>query len=158
MPNLPVVGSRREQGARAPARWDPWRELEEMHERVGRLLEGGFGALPGTGDVAWSPAVDVEETDDAWVVEAELPGVKREDVNIELSDNELALHGDLKKRERKGIVRRRTRRTGRFDYRLTHPGDVDSEAVEASLADGVLTVRVPKGERARPRRVEIKGG
>jgi HSP20 family protein len=157
MPSLPVLRRQRGEPARAPARWDPWRELEEMHDRMGRLFDDSFAGLPDLGAVAWSPAVDVEETDDAWLVEAELPGVKRGDVTVEVRDGELAIHGELKERERKGILRRRTRRTGRFHYRLALPGEIDPDTVDASLEEGVLTVRVPKGERARPRRVEIKG-
>ena len=153
MPRLPT---RREE--RSPARWDPFRELEEMHERMGRLLEGNLGDLGGLGEGAWSPLVDIEETDDAWIVEADLPGVKRGDVEVELRDGELAISGELKERERRGLLRRRTRRTGRFDYRVTLPGEFDADAIDASLEHGVLTVRVPKPQRAQPRRIEIKGG
>lgn len=117
-----------------PERWDPFRELEDLHARIGRLMESSWpGVADGDG---WSPLVDVEETDDAWLVEAELPGVKQEDINIELSDSELAISGELKERERRGILRRRTRRTGRFDYRVTLPGDADADRIEASLNEG----------------------
>ena len=136
---------------------DPFRELEEMHERMGRLLESSFGA-PGRSMVGWSPLVDVEETDDAWVLEAELPGVSREDVNVELHDGELTITGELKEREHKGVLRRQVRRSGRFDYRLTLPGEVQADRIEASLDKGVLTLRVPKVPRAQPRRIEVKAG
>ena len=139
-----------------PERWDPFRELEELHTRIGRLMESGWAGRGDGGSGIWSPLVDIEETDDAWLVEAELPGVKQEDVNVEVSDSELAISGELKERERKGILRRRTRRTGQFDYRVTLPGDADPERIDASLKEGVLTVRVPKPERARRRRIEIK--
>ena len=140
-----------------PERWDPFRELEDLHARMGRLMESAWpGGAEGGG--IWSPLVDIEETDDAWLVEAELPGVKENDINVEVIDSELAISGELKERERKGILRRRTRRTGRFDYRVTLPGEADPERIEASLNEGVLTVRVPKPERARPRRIEIKSG
>jgi HSP20 family protein len=105
---------------------------------------------------SWSPMVDIEERDDAYVIEAELPGVKRQDVNIELVGNELAITGEIKERERKGAVRRRTRRTGRFEYRVTLPNQVDAEKIEAGLDQGVLTVRVPKSEREQRRKIEIK--
>ncbi len=64
--------------------------------------------------------------------------------------------GDIKERERKGILRRRTRRTGRFEFRVTTPDDVDPDAVDASLDGGVLSVRIPKPEPARPHRVAIR--
>ena len=144
--------------ASPPERWDPFRELEELHSRIGQLMESGWPASAGGPGGLWSPLVDIEETDDAWVVEAELPGVKQEDIEVEVSDSELAISGELKERERKGILRRRTRRTGHFDYRVTLPGEADAERIEASLKEGVLSVRVPKPERARRRRIEIKSG
>jgi HSP20 family protein len=139
-------------------RWDPARELEELHSRMGQLM-GSSLPLPAIADGGvWTPAVDIEETEDAWIVEAELPGVKREDIDVELRDSELAITGEIKERERKGILRRRTRRVGRFEYRVTLPGEADPERIEASLHDGVLTVRVPKPERSRGRHIEVKSG
>jgi HSP20 family protein len=145
----------------APERWqpEPLSEFEQVTERMRRMLEqtfGGFG-WPSTGEAAaWSPLVDIEETDDAYVVEAELPGVRREDVNIELVGSELSITGEIKERERKGALRRQTRRTGRFDYRVGLPDHVDGENIEASLSDGVLTVRAPKSERAQRRKIEVR--
>jgi len=147
--------------ASTPERWEPLSELEQMTQRMRRMLDESFGGLglssprlmEGT---SWSPMVDIEERDDAYVIEAELPGVKRQDVNIELVGNELAITGEIKERERKGAVRRRTRRTGRFEYRVTLPNQVDAEKIEADLDQGVLTVRVPKSEREQRRKIEIK--
>jgi HSP20 family protein len=133
--------------------WDPSRELEELQQRMQQLVES---TLPTIAEAApWAPPVDIEETEDAWVVEAELPGVDRKDINIEMNDGEVAITGDVKERERKGVLRRRTRRVGRFEFRVTLPGDVDPDNVEANVKDGVLSVRIPKPERARPHRVEI---
>ena len=143
--------------AAPPERWDPFRELEDLHARIGQLMESGWPNVA-DGAASWAPLVDIEETDDAWLVEAELPGVKQEDINVELSDSELVISGELKERERRGILRRRTRRTGQFVYRVTLPGDADSDRIEASLNEGVLSVRIPKPERARRRRIEIKSG
>jgi HSP20 family protein len=118
---------------------------------------GSFG-LPGlmTEAVGWSPPVDIEEQDDAYVIEAELPGVQKDDVNIELQSNELMITGEIKEREREGILRKRTRRIGRFEYRVRLPEQVDSDNVEAKLNDGVLTVRVPKVQRADRRQIKVK--
>ena len=120
---------------------------------------GGFGRWPSLlqETAGWSPLVDIEEQDDAYLLEAEPPGVRQEDVDIELVGNELAISGELKEKERTGVVRRRTRRTGRFDYRVTLPEQVDAEQIEASHAEGVLTVRVPKSERAQRKKIAIKG-
>jgi HSP20 family protein len=115
-----------------------------------------MGAPGGNGAAAWTPPVDIIETDDAWIVEAELPGVDRDDITVEVRDSELSISGEIKERERHGILRRRTRRVGAFDFQITLPGTADTEHVEATLHDGVLTVRVPKPEQARPRRIEVK--
>src|SRR5512134_2569331 len=123
-----------------------------MDELVERLMHGGLFSHG-----VWSPFVDLEETDDGWVIEADLPGVRRDDVSVELRDRELAIRGELKERERTGVLHRRTRRTGRFDYRVTLAADIDPERVDASLHDGVLTVRVPKLEHAQARQIKVKG-
>jgi len=141
------------------AQWEPLSEFEQINERMRRLLEqtfGGFGLPSSTQTGGWSPLVDIEESDDAYVVEAELPGVKKDDVNIEFVGNELIVTGEIKERERNGALRHKTRRTGRFDYRVVLPEHVDSDKIDASLSDGVLTVRVPKSEHAQRRKIEIK--
>lgn len=138
----------------APRHWDPLREFDDLRQRMDRLVED---ALSGPDGSAWSPPVDIEETDDAWLVQAELPGIKRQDVSVELHDGELAIQGEVIEQERVGILRRRTRRTGRFDYRVQLPGDLDPDAVQANLNDGVLHVRLPKPARSQPRRIEIQG-
>jgi HSP20 family protein len=139
-------------------RWEPLGELEQVNERMRRLLDQTFGGLPVVfrEAAAWAPPVDIEEEDDAYVIEAELPGVKREDVNIDLVGRELTISGEIKERQRKGVLRRQTRRIGRFEYRVVLPDEVDSEKVQAKLDDGVLSVRVPKAERAQRRRIEVK--
>jgi HSP20 family protein len=104
------------------------------------------------------PAVDVEATEDAWIIEAELPGVRPEDVDVEVRDNELTISGEIKERERQGLLRRRTRRTGRFEYRVVLPAPADTERMEAKLADGVLTVRVPRADDAGSRHIEVQPG
>jgi HSP20 family protein len=144
----------------ASERWEPLTELEQVSERMRRMLEQTFGGLgwpsPLREAAGWSPLVDIEEIDDAYVVEAELPGVQRQDVNVELVGRELTITGEIKERERKGTLRRRARRTGRFEYRVSLPDQVDAEKIDAKLAEGVLTVRVPKSERAPRRQIEIK--
>lgn len=135
--------------------WSPLSDIGQLNERMRRMLEQTFGGL--LDDTAgWIPAVDIEEKDDAYVVEAEVPGVKREDVNIEVTGHELFISGEMKERKREGVIRRQTRRTGRFEFRVTLPGEVDPEGVDAKLNDGVLTVRIPKAQRMERRRIEVK--
>ena len=129
-------------------------------ERLRKMLDQTFGSfgLPAlaTESVGWAPPVDIEEQDDAYVIEAELPGVAKDDVNIELISNELMITGELKEREREGILRKRTRRIGRFEYRVRLPEQVDPDNVEAKLTNGVLSVRVPKREQVERRRIQVK--
>jgi HSP20 family protein len=134
-------------------RWEPFRELEELHERALSVLDG---AIADGGAVPWVPVADIEETEDAWLVEAELPGVKNSDINVGVEDDEVAIHGEIKERERKGILRRRTRPVGRFELRVRVPGSLDADRVEAKLHDGVLTVRIPKAAESQPKRIEVQ--
>jgi HSP20 family protein len=137
-----------------------WATIEQVPERMRRMLEQTLGSFVSPALLSeaatWTPLVDIEEEDNAYVIEAELPAAKRDDVNIELLGNELAITGEIKERERKGIVRRKTRRVGQFDYRVTLPSHVDPKKIDAKLSDGVLTVRVPKAEQAQRQRIEVK--
>lgn len=138
--------------------WKPLHDIEQVANRMRHMLEETFGGLPATiTDLAsWAPPVDIEETDEAFVVEAEVPGVKKKDLNIELMGNELTISGEIKERERTGILRRRARRVGNFFYRVVLPENVDAETMDADLHDGVLTVRIPKSQRAQRRRIEAQ--
>src|SRR5258706_15731285 len=92
-------------------RSDPVREMEDLQDRMGQIMDGLFGLVPPTVAMRLPMApVDMEETDDAYIVELELPGVKPGDVNVEVRENELRVSGEVKERERKGIVRRQMRR------------------------------------------------
>lgn|SRR5690554_6773765 len=143
-----------------PGRWDPWRELDDLQQRMTHLMSATFG-LPGLAaadhHLAWRPLADIVEHDDGYLVEVDLPGVKRSDVEVQAAGRELCISGELKEKERSGWLRTRTRRVGRFEYRTLLPQDVDSERITADLADGVLTVRAPKHEAAKPRRIQITG-
>ncbi|HTE63168.1 MAG TPA: Hsp20/alpha crystallin family protein [Solirubrobacteraceae bacterium] len=144
---------RRDTAPQPVQRWDPFRELEGLQDQLSQLLQR---TGPDGGSVPFIPLVDIEETEDAWIVEAELPGVRPEDVNVELRGSELAISGEIKEREREGILRRRTRKTGEFDYHITLPGDADPDQIQAKLHDGILMVRIAKPEQERPRRIDVK--
>jgi HSP20 family protein len=141
--------------ARPAAGAEPLSELQQIQDQTFQLLQSVLGAGPFAATGAWVPAVDIEETEDAWILEAELPGVKAENIDIEAHENELEITGEIVEKERKGILRRRTRRVGRFEYRVTLPGPIDPDGIDASLDDGILRVTVRKPENARPRRVPI---
>ena len=140
---------------------NPSREFEDIYDRMGQLMNYPFGLTPAAlADMPWVPHADLSETDDAYVVKAELPGVHKDQVNIQLQDRELVISGEIPEPEDGNGHRRRhrsSRRTGQFELRTYLPGDVNADAVTAQLSDGVLTVTVPKSEAAKPRTIEITG-
>ncbi|GAB3004825.1 hypothetical protein GCM10017788_65020 [Amycolatopsis acidiphila] len=136
-------------------RWAPLREFEDLYEQMGQLVQSVSGAPAGA---AWMPAADVTENDDEYVIEIELPGVHGDDIAVEANGRELVVSGEIKEKERKGILRRRTRRIGSFEFRTTLPGEIDVEHIDAKLSNGILTVHVPKNERSKRHKVKIVEG
>jgi len=131
--------------------------MDELNSRFGQLIQSLIGGETGIGGSAgWSPPVDVEETDDAYVVDVDLPNVNPENVNLEMRGEELRISGAFEERSRGGVVRRQGRRTGEFEYMIDLPSDIDSEQVQAAYSNGVLTVTVPRARDAQPRRIEIQ--
>lgn len=128
--------------------WEPFAELTQLWDRMGRLFEQTVE----TGPEGWSPVAEVEETEDAYLVRAELPGVRREDIQVEINGNELCIHGEISQEEHTNTLRRRT---GAFYHRTVLPSDTDTEKVESHLTEGVLTVRLPKAAHARSRHIEV---
>ena len=133
--------------------WSGFAGLNQLRSQLDSLLSGWDELLYAAG--AFTPLADVAETDEAYVAEIELPGVALEDVSVEVAGGRLTVSGERKERERVGILRRRTRTVGRFHYEVFLPGEVDEDAVEAALKDGVLTVRAPKPASQRPRRIPV---
>lgn len=147
----------------ALVRWEPVRELTSLQNDMNRLFNTFFDTpTTGNGDTArrWIPAMDVVETDDHFVLKADLPGLAEEDVNVEVEDNVLTVSGERKAEhedKRDGYVRVE-RSYGSFRRSLTLPEGIDPEAVSASFDKGVLEVRIPKPEQRKPRRVAIQVG
>jgi HSP20 family protein len=156
MAMLPARSARR--GGQNPAVIDPSREFEDIYDRMGQLMNVAFGnlGLDRLADIPWSPLADVSETDDAYLVHVELPGVRKDQLEVQLHKRELVITGEVKGTSH-GRRHRSTRRTGQFEYRAYLPGDMKPDAVSARLADGVLTVTVPKSEAAKPRQIEVAG-
>ena len=145
-------------GGRNTSVVNPTREFEDIYDRMGQLMNFAFGLTPAVlADMPWVPLADLSETDEAYVIKAELPGVNKDQVNIQLQDRELVITGEILESEQKGRRHRRSRRTGRFEFRTYLPGDVNADDVNAQLSNGVLTVTIPKSEEAKPRQIEIKG-
>ena len=145
----------------ALARWDPTRDLLSVREQVNRLfneLSGRLGGQEGTWSAgAWAPPVDIYETADALVLKAELPGVSAHDINIELKENTLILRGERKPEAevREDHYHRTERTYGTFQRSFVLPTIIDQEKVRASYRDGVLELRLPKQETAKPRQITI---
>jgi HSP20 family protein len=150
--------------AMALVRWDPTRELDTLQGEMNRLFSSFFDTPRngGNGSPArrWIPAMDLVETEDHFVLKADLPGVAESDVSIELESNVLTLSGERKTEHeaKKDGFYRLERPTGAFSRALTLPEGVDSGAVKASFDNGVLEVRIPKPAEAKPRRVQISVG
>jgi HSP20 family protein len=137
---------------------DPSSELEAIYARMGQLVNAAFTDLgiSQMTDMPWSPPADLTETDDAYLVHVDVPGMRKDQLNVEVSDRELVVTGEIP--EQSGGKRHRSsRRTGQFEYRATLPGDIKTDQVKAELADGVLTVTAPKSEAAKPSHVEVTG-
>ena len=148
-------------------RWEPVREIQTVQNEMNRLFNTFFDApspnAPNGGGAAlrrWIPAMDVVETDDHFVLRADLPGMTESDVNIELDDNVLTISGERKsehEQSREGYYRVE-RASGSFSRSLTLPEGVDAEGIQASFDNGVLEVRIPKPEQHKPRKVQISVG
>ena len=148
-------------GGRNTSLVNPTREFEDIYDRMGQLMNFAFGDMARV-EMPWVPLADLSETEDAYIAKVELPGVGKDQIDVQLQDRELVISGEIPEQEQDGQNggRRRhrsTRRTGRFEYRAYLPGDVNPEGVTGQLSDGVLTVTVPRSEAAKPRKIEITG-
>ncbi|MEE6270355.1 Hsp20/alpha crystallin family protein [Streptomyces diastatochromogenes] len=117
---------------------------------MGEPTESTVGGVPGTAMPTRTPLADVTNADDGYQVDVEFPGMKGKDIDVEVSGQELVVSGEIKERGHKVILRRGTRHTGRSEYRMRLPGEVNTEGVKAQMSDGVLTVTVSTTEAAKP--------
>jgi HSP20 family protein len=147
-------------------RWDPFREMEELSDRLGRSWPLGFmrpfGRHEGGEEALvvadWAPLVDVEETDQEYLIKAELPEVRKEDVKVTIENGMLTIEGDRKreKEEKTRKVHRVERSYGKFVRRFSVPPEVEDKKVAAEFKDGVLYVHVPKSPVMKPKAIEVK--
>ena len=128
------------------ARWDPFRDLLTIQHRLERLSTGPQG---------WTPAIDLCETATAYVLTAELPGVTREQVRIDIRDGRLTLQGRREARVSCEQYHQVERGHGEFCRSVTLPLPVETAGIAAEMRDGVLTITVPKDREDGPRRVEV---
>jgi HSP20 family protein len=138
-------------------RYEPFSDLNRLSERIAQLFEDQWPAVPALlGKDSFVPQVDVEETDDAYSIELDLPGVDKDDVDIEVSGRRLVVTGERKEKERVGVLRRQTRTVGRFRFEVALPEQVNGDGIDATMRDGVLHLRVPKKVGEQRRRIEVK--
>jgi HSP20 family protein len=145
-------------------RWDPFRELEDMSDRLNRVISRP--ALPRTSGketmvvADWVPSVDVSETEGEYQIKAEIPDVKKEDVKVTVEDGVLTIQGERKQeKEEKGKKYHRVECSyGSFVRSFTLPDLVDEGKVKAEFKDGVLNLKLPKSEKAKPKSIEVKIG
>lgn len=147
----------------ALARWTPARDIMSVRDEMNRLMNEFFGRGGSGGDEgtwfsgAWSPPVDIYETDTALVMKAELPGFTKDDIQIELKENALVIRGERKREDevKEGSFHRTERVYGAFQRSFLLPTTVDQGKVQATYKDGVLELRLPKVEQAQPKRISI---
>jgi HSP20 family protein len=140
--------------------WNPFREIDEFMGRHSPLSARSLLRSMRNGDdtIEWSPAVDVSETDSAYLIKADLPGVEKEDVKISLSDGQITLSGERKEeKEAKGENQLRVERFyGQFVRSFSLPEDIDADHIEARNENGTITVRIPKKPGTKAKSIEIK--
>ena len=140
-------------------RWNPARELASMEiDRLNHMLTDFYGAGVGR---SWMPAVDIFETNDReFVVKAELPDMKRDDISVTFENGVLTLKGERKfeQETNKENYHRVERRHGTFSRSFTLPNTVDASRISAGYKDGILTIRLPQREEAKPKQIDVNIG
>jgi len=142
-------------------RWNPWREMPTLPGRFNRLFDDPFFRIGRMADDSnlgmWNPAVDLYEKDDHFMIKAELPGVDKNDIKIDLKDRLLTLSGErtYDNEVKEENYYRRERSYGKFQRAFTLPTDVDSDKIRADFKDGVLEIEVPKPEEKKAKQVTI---
>ena len=146
-------------------RWDPFRELDDLQNRLSTMF--GRAPIKKDGDkrealtvAEWAPLVDIVEDDKNYVIKAELPGIKKEEIKVGVQDDVLTISGERKyeKEEKDKKFHRIERAYGSFVRSFTIPEDSDGEKVSAEFKDGILRVHLPKTEKVKPKQVEVKVG
>ena len=145
----------------AMSRWDPFRQRSSMQRLMDRMMEDAF-----LSPEEWSQTfemglpLDVRENENEYIVEASIPGVNPDDLDITYDNNTLTIRGEMKsEEENKGeTYHLRERRFGSFSRSLTLPSSIKADQIEANYKDGILTLTLPKAEEAKPRRIQIHGG
>lgn len=140
-------------------RYSPSREMRTLQREIDRVFDGFFGGAENNnnGNATWTPRVDLAETEEGYLIHLDVPGMSKEDLDINFHDNVLTVSGERKAEEtneQRNYVRVE-RAYGSFYRSFTLPKAIKHDEIEANYQDGVLTVRVPKAEESKPRRIEV---
>ena len=150
---MTTAPSRREGGGLN--RWDPFAELSRLNQELRRFLETWEREFPAESAGGITPLGELEEADDEYLLEFELPGIDADDVEVEVTGRRVCVSGEPGEPKETAAKRRAGRHRGRFTFEAVLPGDVDADRATATLREGVLTIRLPKAE-ARRRRIEVR--
>ena len=142
-------------------RWNPMRDMETLHNRINRLFDGSFFPTFSLDDGMslgnWRPVVDIYENEDTVVVKAELPGVDKKDIKVDLKDGVLTLSGERshEKEVKEENYYRKERTFGSFHRSFSVPAEIDPDKIKAEFKDGVLKVAIPKPEEKKPKKIAV---
>ena len=144
-------------------RWDPFQDLLSLQDEMNRVFDRAAGRTTDTGGQAmrvWAPALDISERKDAYLVTIEVPGVNPDDIDVTLENNLLTIQGERRQAQDSSDERfhRIERAYGVFRRSVSLPTTVQADTIQASYADGVLQLLVPKAEEARPRKIAVTAG
>jgi HSP20 family protein len=141
-------------------RWDPFKDFLSLQQDMGKLFDRRFG-WSGRGPAdwvgEWTPAIDMYDTDEEIIVQAELPGLTAQDIDISIKDDALTIKGEKKFSEevRQENYYRVERRYGSFERTIPLPMEVQRDKIKASVKEGVLKVTLPKAEKAKPKEIKV---
>lgn len=139
--------------------WPTFGRLSDLRDEIDRLFESPLSELTRSSQLlsGWTPALDVYEEKDSFIVKAELPGMKKEDIEVSFHDGSLSISGERKSetKHEDAEVYRAERYFGRFQRTVTLPAAVNPDKVKAAYKDGVLTVTLPKTEEAKPKHIDV---
>ena len=142
-------------------RWNPLREMAILNNGLNRYFDGSFFATerpdPDMRLSTWHPVVDIFEEKDSYVIKAELPGLDRKDIEIDLKDRFLTLTGERSAENEvdEGNYYRKERAYGKFYRAFTLPDGLNSDSIKAEFKDGLLTINIPKPEEKKPRQITV---
>lgn len=142
-------------------KWTPWREMTSFHDRINRLFDEPVfrpALLDKEGSLSeWSPRVDIYDRDEAIVIKAELPGMEKKDIDIDIEGGILTLKGERSHEEevKENNYYRKERSFGKFHRAFKLPEDVDPEKIKADFKNGILKIDIPKPEERKPRKITV---